>query len=548
VAVAWIATHNKQGGKRVGLFDKWLNKPKNPRDMEKHAIRWIDRYDEQDLEQIKRDIRDYRLKREKLIEAAPNTGGNLTGDSVMSYFKVGGGELEDEAKMNPQFLLNWAVANGLAESTEAERLRAWTEDDIIGSGMAFVATEREIEALYDKAKTHEEQLQQAEQQMLEYLEAQEGQRQLEDMIQEWVEQGELTDEEHQSIEQMQQAIAAAMDQAAEEIKEQGDDLEQKLGGAISAGMPALRQALNNAADEAQELAEAARAFGTDPGELKKMDAKARLALAKKLNDKPEFKKLADLIGPLRNLATTEQTRKVHHAPEEVYDVEEGNDLSKLLPQEFLALDDPVYELDFQRKYLEGKLQQYKMQGTEKVGKGAIIFEMDNSGSMAGPKEVWAKATGLGCLHIAKEQKRAFWGIHFATRHQLKVFDFSTPDKITFDRVIEYAEHFFNGGTDFEAPLNAGLKLLQEEFNQKQFVSGDIVFVTDGECEVSPQWLKSFKAEQERLKFKVYGILVPNPGSVLDRKTEPLWTICDGNVVTIGDLLSGNDVRDMFQTL
>jgi uncharacterized protein with von Willebrand factor type A (vWA) domain len=186
-----------------------------------------------------------------------------------------------------------------------------------------------------------------------------------------------------------------------------------------------------------------------------------------------------------------------------------------------------------------------MRGTEKVGKGGIIFCMDNSGSMGGDREIWAKATGLACMSIAKEQKRSFIGFHFGSRHELMKFDFSKPELMTFDRVIDYAEFFFGGGTDFVRPLTESLKILQAEEREKGVVEGDIVFVTDGACAVPPQFMTDFKAEQERLNFKVWGVLI---GSASQRKSEPLWTICDHNVVTISDLLSADPVRDMFRDL
>ena len=71
-----------------------------------------------------------------------------------------------------------------------------------------------------------------------------------------------------------------------------------------------------------------------------------------------------------------------------------------------------------------------------------------------------------------------------------------------------------------------------------------MFVTDGICRVRPDWLEEFVSERERLKFRVWGILIGGHS----RKSEPLWSICDGSVVTIQDLLSGSEVREMFREL
>jgi uncharacterized protein with von Willebrand factor type A (vWA) domain len=127
---------------------------------------------------------------------------------------------------------------------------------------------------------------------------------------------------------------------------------------------------------------------------------------------------------------------------------------------------------------------------------------------------------------------------------LKCFDFRDWSKVNYTDIIDYAEFFFGGGTDFMAPLSRALQLLQEEEKEKGFVEGDIVFATDGMCYVRDDWLEKFKAEQERLQFTVWGILIGGHS----RKSEPLWTICDGKVFTIQDLLTGEEIREMFREL
>jgi uncharacterized protein with von Willebrand factor type A (vWA) domain len=283
----------------------------------------------------------------------------------------------------------------------------------------------------------------------------------------------------------------------------------------------------------------------EPGQLQRMDANERIKLAQRFDRNDTFKKLAQLIGPMMRLASAEQVRKVVYTPEEVYDVETGRDLGRLLPSELLDFIRPETKLWFYQKYLEGNTLQYAMRGKEKVGKGGIIYEIDNSGSMFGDREVWAKATGLACAAIAREQKRSFYGVHFGGPYdKLRTYDFRDWTKVDFRQIIDYAEYFIGGGTDFMLPLSHALTLLQEEEREKGFTEGDIVFVTDGLCSVRPDWLKKFKEEQERLDFKVWGILIGGHS----RKQEPLWSICDGAVVTIQDLLTGSEVREMFREL
>jgi uncharacterized protein with von Willebrand factor type A (vWA) domain len=66
-----------------------------------------------------------------------------------------------------------------------------------------------------------------------------------------------------------------------------------------------------------------------------------------------------------------------------------------------------------------------------------------------------------------------------------------------------AEYFPGGGTDFQAPIDAAVELIED----KQLKRGDIVVITDGECQVSPEWLGEFNQRRDKLKFSVFSVLV-----------------------------------------
>jgi uncharacterized protein with von Willebrand factor type A (vWA) domain len=70
-------------------------------------------------------------------------------------------------------------------------------------------------------------------------------------------------------------------------------------------------------------------------------------------------------------------------------------------------------------------------------------------------------------------------------------------------VVEMAEYFPGGGTDFERPIDAGVELLAD----KKLKRGDIVIITDGECQVSAEWLARLKERKRELDFKIFGVLV-----------------------------------------
>ena len=71
-----------------------------------------------------------------------------------------------------------------------------------------------------------------------------------------------------------------------------------------------------------------------------------------------------------------------------------------------------------------------------------------------------------------------------------------------------AETFLGGGTDFKQPLNEAIQLMDTGFE-----NADIVFLTDGLCELPENYLAKLHKEQAARKFTVAGILldVANPG-------------------------------------
>lgn len=58
-------------------------------------------------------------------------------------------------------------------------------------------------------------------------------------------------------------------------------------------------------------------------------------------------------------------------------------------------------------------------------------------------------------------------------------------------------------TDFETPLDEAVKVLSES----KFNSADIVFITDGECRVTDEWLRTYRAAKQTRGFRTFGILI-----------------------------------------
>jgi uncharacterized protein with von Willebrand factor type A (vWA) domain len=184
---------------------------------------------------------------------------------------------------------------------------------------------------------------------------------------------------------------------------------------------------------------------------------------------------------------------------------------------------------------------YSLRGIEEKGKGPVVVCLDGSSSMMGDKEVWAKALTLTLLEIARRQRRLFRSICFSSADTpLQILDLNPRERyeVEMGKVMELAEYFPGGGTDFETPLNAARECIQ----QSRFKRGDIVFITDGECQVQPDWAEQFRADKEEMGFSLFSILI-------DVGSSSLGTLKEfSDKITTVSRLTSEGVKDLFVKL
>jgi uncharacterized protein with von Willebrand factor type A (vWA) domain len=235
-------------------------------------------------------------------------------------------------------------------------------------------------------------------------------------------------------------------------------------------------------------------------------AGAHIELGHRLARNPKLKRMAQLVGRMRESARALRQKLYERANGEVYEIGLGAELNRLLPPELLSLRHPILRRDFARRFVEGELLVYALRAREEKGRGPMIVCLDGSSSMAGDKEVWSKAVTLTLLDIASRQRRRFRSICFSSPDTpLQILDLNRRQPYAADmrRVFELAEYFPGGGTDFQKPLTAALECLRRSRHKR----GDIVFITDGECRVDPDWLREFKREKDKLGFSLFSVLI-----------------------------------------
>ena len=294
--------------------------------------------------------------------------------------------------------------------------------------------------------------------------------------------------------QQAQALANKIAQECDDLIDGSDDIAKEVSQVMGATLTA-------AGHEVAEVSKLCAAWGLGEGEKcqvafqNKKDAVERIRRSKHLSG------LTDIIGRFKESAITEQKKKAKHGAVEIKSVTTGNKIQDALPSDRMNLCNEVTKRDFYRRYSEHGLLQYSKEANKQKNKGPIIVCVDTSGSMSGDREVWSKALTVGVLEIAQMQKRDFACILYSGHADEPII--IRKDEIAPEKIINCAEIFHGGGTDFQSPLEKAMKLI----NDSTFKDADILFITDGDCSVSSDFLRKYKAVKEEKEFKTLGVLV-----------------------------------------
>ncbi len=320
-------------------------------------------------------------------------------------------------------------------------------------------------------------------------------------------------------------------QKARRLKEELERVEKQATGHFQAEAIKVAQQLEDAAEEAEQWSlTLGTGYRSPPGR--------KLELGKRLAGNEKLKKLARMVGRMKFHAPALRKKMFERSSEEVLEVERGDSIHRLLPHELLTLHHPVLQKDFHRRFLDHELLQYSLRGIEEKGKGPMVVCLDGSSSMAGEKEIWSKAVTLTLLEIARRHRRPFQSICFSSEETpLQVLDMNPRERyeVEMDKVMGLAEYFPGGGTDFEKPLDAALECLKKS----RYKKGDVIFITDGECQVSADWAEKFRKEKEKLGFSLFSILI-------DMGPSSLGTLKEfSDRITTIQQLTGEEAKNIF---
>jgi uncharacterized protein with von Willebrand factor type A (vWA) domain len=310
----------------------------------------------------------------------------------------------------------------------------------------------------------------------------------------------------QKINELQEAAERAARVSEARLNQKARMFEDQLRHSDKTELKRMQLRSAQLAEEIDRVTQDSHDFSLEFGQGGRMSAGERLELGRRLARNRKLGELARLVGRFKQDARALRRKTLDRGVTEAYDVERGADLGRLIPSELLALHHPQLRADFHRRLLEGAVLQYRLREDEQKGKGPMVVCIDVSSSMQGDKELWAKAVSLTLMDIARRQRRLFRAVLFSSGPEsMKVIDLNRERRYQpeLPKVIELAEYFPGGGTDFQTPIDAAIELMAD----KKLKRGDIVVITDGECQVTPEWLADLKERKEELQFSIFAVLV-----------------------------------------
>lgn len=503
-----------------------------------HAI-LHDVWDKDALKRGGKAVRALARARRKVNEHAL-TGTDAVDDAFFVLHKADP-HLVDRARMRPSHLVNRTVVTELMGLPSVRRLREHTVGDLVAAAAGAADLAPALEVIFDRLQVATDLADKLQLTLAALERAREAAQEAQDAV----------------LVLSEEIGSPGMDEALERLRNcngtvvlfegVAEDQEHALNEELahSGGEVAylLSDALSGIVDRQAEQDGVARAWGVDPGQLTRMPAAERLQLARRLNN-PRLVQIASLFGRIDNLALSSAAEHVEDVHDDVVDLESGGDLDRLVPSEFLLLGHPVTELDFLARLAEEELAQYAVRGTDFAGRGGIVMCIDGSGSMRfGDREIWAKAVMLALMNQARIQRRTMHVVHFGYRKVVH-FPFVGPADWTPERVIAAAEVFWGAGTDFETPMAKVTEILREEFAATGHTTADVVFATDDECYVRPEFMADYLAQMREMGARTWGLAVgcdPAPAG-------PLWQMSEGRVFSVEDVASGDDLRPVLAGL
>ncbi len=267
----------------------------------------------------------------------------------------------------------------------------------------------------------------------------------------------------------------------------------------------LREVLKDAREDLQSVTELVAAWSAGPGQETRLPTELKLRLMRDVVRNPRLRMIALLFGRYRRLGVRERTLPAMRASQEVVDFVQGGDVARALAGELSSFAMEEREDLFYSKVVTRSLLIYELWRREEEPR-AVYLCIDNSGSMAGEKEVWAKASALALAHLALAEDRPVEVVLFGdAADPLRIVSMRPTDDVStrLEKLLDVASYFLGGGTDFVKPLSHVLEAMETGHH----TGSDLLFVTDGLCPIPEEFVRRFREAKARYDLRMTSVLI-----------------------------------------
>jgi uncharacterized protein with von Willebrand factor type A (vWA) domain len=276
--------------------------------------------------------------------------------------------------------------------------------------------------------------------------------------------------------------------------------------AADASTERLREVLRDAREDLEGAVELVAAWSAGPGEETRLPPEMKLQLMRNLVRNPRLRRIALLFGRYRRMGLRDRELKALLASEEVVDFVQGGDVARALAGELSNFAMREREDLFYSKVVTHQLLIYEL-WQRKERPRPVYLCLDNSGSMSGEKEIWAKASALALAHMALQHGRSVEIVLFGdAADPLRVVSLDPSDKGTtrLEKVLDVASYFLGGGTDFQKPLSHVLDAILAAHDTS---GSDVLFVSDGLCPLPAEFVRRFLDAKGRRNIRLTAVVI-----------------------------------------
>src|SRR5256885_8678999 len=268
----------------------------------------------------------------------------------------------------------------------------------------------------------------------------------------------------------------------------------------------LSEVLRDVREGLEGAVELVAAWSAGPGEETRLPPEMKLQLMRNLVRNPRLRRIALLFGRYRRMGLRDRELKALLASEEVVDFVQGGDVARALAGELSNFAMREREDLFYSKVVTHQLLIYELAQRHERPRPVYLC-LDNSGSMSGEKEVWAKASALALAHMALQHGRSVEIVLFGdAADPLRVVSLDPRDKgpIRLDKVLDVASYFLGGGTDFQRPLS---HVLDSILAAREVSGSDVLFVSDGLCPLPEEFVRLFLEAKGRHNIRLTTVII-----------------------------------------